>query len=295
MNYDKLSRAIRYYYDKNIIRKVMGQKFMYRFVSFPEIVRTETKVPFRQKMETLAQEYGQQVMPHFASYNAASVKKSADLATGWIKEETRTSDTSVFSLNQVNKENLKRPLSPTERSFSVYKKAVTSVVSYAVTSASGYSSPSTSALSTSSATQSRPSTSNNNKTTKPKPVPLILNIQPATPPPTSIPQTTITAPSPGPVPSPHLLPPKLTGIHTPFLLPSPMVTALPRTPLGALHFWSSLSPITTMSPRPPNTSTAFHFPISAPQQLSLPNFSVIESVHSPTGPGPTPGKKISVK
>jgi ETS domain-containing protein Elk-3 (SRF accessory protein 2) len=44
MNYDKLSRALRYYYDKNIIKKVMGQKFVYRFVSFPEIVKTETKV-----------------------------------------------------------------------------------------------------------------------------------------------------------------------------------------------------------------------------------------------------------
>ena len=30
MNYDKLSRALRYYYDKNIIKKVMGQKFVYK-------------------------------------------------------------------------------------------------------------------------------------------------------------------------------------------------------------------------------------------------------------------------
>lgn len=35
MNYDKLSRALRYYYDKNIIRKVSGQKFVYKFVTFP--------------------------------------------------------------------------------------------------------------------------------------------------------------------------------------------------------------------------------------------------------------------
>ncbi len=32
---DKLSRALRYYYDKNIIRKVTGQKFVYRFVLGP--------------------------------------------------------------------------------------------------------------------------------------------------------------------------------------------------------------------------------------------------------------------
>ncbi|XP_030640418.1 ETS domain-containing protein Elk-3 isoform X2 [Chanos chanos] len=36
MNYDKLSRALRYYYDKNIIKKVSGQKFVYKFVSFPD-------------------------------------------------------------------------------------------------------------------------------------------------------------------------------------------------------------------------------------------------------------------
>ena len=47
MNYDKLSRALRYYYDKNIIKKSLGQKFVYKFVSFPEIVKTETKVPFK--------------------------------------------------------------------------------------------------------------------------------------------------------------------------------------------------------------------------------------------------------
>ncbi|XP_040073759.1 ETS domain-containing protein Elk-4 isoform X1 [Ixodes scapularis] len=55
MNYDKLSRALRYYYDKNIIKKVLGQKFVYRFVSFPEIVKTENKIPFHVKMESIAQ------------------------------------------------------------------------------------------------------------------------------------------------------------------------------------------------------------------------------------------------
>uniref|UniRef100_A0A1A7YHG0 ELK4, ETS-domain protein n=1 Tax=Iconisemion striatum TaxID=60296 RepID=A0A1A7YHG0_9TELE len=39
MNYDKLSRALRYYYDKDIIKKVNGQKFVYRFVSYPDILK----------------------------------------------------------------------------------------------------------------------------------------------------------------------------------------------------------------------------------------------------------------
>ncbi|XP_061470428.1 ETS domain-containing protein Elk-1 [Rhineura floridana] len=41
MNYDKLSRALRYYYDKNIIRKVSGQKFVYKFVSYPDLSSME--------------------------------------------------------------------------------------------------------------------------------------------------------------------------------------------------------------------------------------------------------------
>ncbi|TMS19027.1 ETS domain-containing protein Elk-4 [Larimichthys crocea] len=41
MNYDKLSRALRYYYDKNIIKKVNGQKFVYRFVSYPDILKRD--------------------------------------------------------------------------------------------------------------------------------------------------------------------------------------------------------------------------------------------------------------
>ena len=44
MNYDKLSRALRYYYDKKIICKVPGKKFVYQFVSFPENTQTEGSV-----------------------------------------------------------------------------------------------------------------------------------------------------------------------------------------------------------------------------------------------------------
>jgi len=37
MNYDKLSRALRYYYSKEIIKKVSGRRFVYKFVPSPEI------------------------------------------------------------------------------------------------------------------------------------------------------------------------------------------------------------------------------------------------------------------
>lgn len=32
MNYEKLSRGLRYYYDKNIVQKTPGRRYVYRFV-----------------------------------------------------------------------------------------------------------------------------------------------------------------------------------------------------------------------------------------------------------------------
>ena len=32
MNYEKLTRVLRYYYDKNIISKTSGKRYVYRFV-----------------------------------------------------------------------------------------------------------------------------------------------------------------------------------------------------------------------------------------------------------------------
>nr|CDS31896.1 ets variant gene 4 [Hymenolepis microstoma] len=38
MNYDKLSRSLRYYYEKGIISKVSGERYVYRFVYEPEVL-----------------------------------------------------------------------------------------------------------------------------------------------------------------------------------------------------------------------------------------------------------------
>lgn len=36
MNYDKLSRSLRYYYEKGIMQKVAGERYVYKFVCEPE-------------------------------------------------------------------------------------------------------------------------------------------------------------------------------------------------------------------------------------------------------------------
>ena len=38
MSYDKLSRSLRYYYDKGIIRKINGERYVYRFCIHPEVM-----------------------------------------------------------------------------------------------------------------------------------------------------------------------------------------------------------------------------------------------------------------
>ncbi|KAK6467223.1 ETS domain-containing protein Elk-1 [Huso huso] len=53
MNYDKLSRALRYYYDKKIIKKVSGQKFVYKFVTYPDPVALETMKEETNRQENL--------------------------------------------------------------------------------------------------------------------------------------------------------------------------------------------------------------------------------------------------
>ncbi|CAG0882246.1 unnamed protein product, partial [Cyprideis torosa] len=38
MNYDKLSRSLRYYYEKGIMQKVPGERYVYKFICDPETI-----------------------------------------------------------------------------------------------------------------------------------------------------------------------------------------------------------------------------------------------------------------
>lgn len=257
MNYDKLSRALRYYYDKNIIKKVMGQKFVYKFVSFPEIVKTENKIPFKVKMETLAQEYGQRIFPHFASYNAMDIKSSANQATTGTRQGSppRTED---FNRSPVPKVNVMETVTDNK-----YLNVKTESVCTSPGMSLHQISPTTTVT-----------------VQKPKPIPLSLSLADTS-------STALTAALGVPVPSPKIASSTFT---TPLVLASPVIG--PRTPF--LHFWSSLSPI-TMSPRLATTS-AFPFPAFATNQMTvspmaLPNFSNVESLATPALTSPT--RKIS--
>ncbi|XP_028966752.1 ETV5-related protein Ets96B [Galendromus occidentalis] len=42
MNYDKMSRSLRYYYDKFIIAKVSGERYVYRFLHIPECLNYQS-------------------------------------------------------------------------------------------------------------------------------------------------------------------------------------------------------------------------------------------------------------
>ena len=81
MNYEKLSRGLRYYYDKNIIHKVPGKRYVYRFVcdlesmlgmSFTELqlkLKGETESDARPiKIERQQRTFAPQMFPPSPSY-----------------------------------------------------------------------------------------------------------------------------------------------------------------------------------------------------------------------------------
>lgn len=51
MNYEKLSRGLRYYYDKNIIHKTAGKRYVYRFVWVPTNSFTPRVLSHKQMYE----------------------------------------------------------------------------------------------------------------------------------------------------------------------------------------------------------------------------------------------------
>ncbi|XP_064632020.1 ETS domain-containing protein Elk-3-like [Lineus longissimus] len=290
MNYDKLSRALRYYYDKNIIKKVMGQKFVYKFVSFPEVVKTENKVPFKVKMESMATE-GMYKLPGFVTYRPYETTVDPPSRPSNRRHQTlqwhHTVPASDAGKPMIKceplEEDARRSRSPSR---SRSRSPTPQRVSPLTTSSSGIKSEASSPPVSSAVVTTASS--------RPKPNPLNLSVS------SSIPHPAMH----GYVPSPLMKVP-FTTVGTPIIIPSPGISGQ-RTPMVPLHFWSSLSPITTLSPNPRfSASTHFQFPtyvqghvaLSPMPALQLP-FQAYEDVSTPaafvTSP-PPPVKSISVQ
>ncbi|NXA06339.1 ELK4 protein, partial [Sapayoa aenigma] len=107
MNYDKLSRALRYYYVKNIIKKVNGKKFVYKFVSYPEILNMDPLVVGRIE--------GDPELTGFAEVNSApkdvencGKEKSQSCAKSSSRNDYIHSGLySSFTLNSLNSSSVK--------------------------------------------------------------------------------------------------------------------------------------------------------------------------------------------
>ncbi|CAI5455976.1 unnamed protein product [Caenorhabditis angaria] len=64
MNYDKLSRALRYYYDKNIMTKVQGKRYAYKF-DFQGLAQAcqSAMIPNNQNGDLTLSPYSNQILP----------------------------------------------------------------------------------------------------------------------------------------------------------------------------------------------------------------------------------------
>ena len=279
MNYDKLSRALRYYYDKNIIKKVMGQKFVYKFVSFPEIVKTENKISFRAMMENMAKEPGCVMkMKNFASFDAARVLSSANYAGAQFSNPAVSvvkNETPAHSIRNPTPTMIRPSSGSHPQPVILIKSEPPSMPSPPLPiSSSPVSSSSSSSLHHNHHHHNNKQVSSPS-TSRPKPI-LSLSIHDPSPLPSL---STLAVPSPKVSIS--------TGLSTPLVLASPVIG--PRTPF--LHFWSSLSPITTMSPRLGGSASAFQFPTFATNHMTLSpmtaSFSNVESLATPALTSPT--------
>ncbi|KAB7506643.1 ETS domain-containing protein Elk-3 [Armadillidium nasatum] len=283
MNYDKLSRALRYYYDKNIIKKVLGQKFVYRFVSFPEIIKTENKIPFHIKMEAMgpSRVNSGPISPYSSGMSISPISSSAPSPSGngahngGISSPAHSLSTPppahIGSYPNLN------PLAH------MYQAAFSQMAAAAsLGSLGGYlsalarrpeeesshhdsvpSTPSsTSAISSSSSLSSSahmsPKTPVSRSRSGPKPKPSPLSIEAITGAP--------------PVISPRQF--SASSLNTPVVsLPSPPYSGVgTKSPFFPLHLWSSLSPLASLSPHygSPRGHRHFTFPALPPQYAPLP-------------------------
>merc|ERR1719334_508697 len=244
-------------------------------------------------MESLAQEYGCRTLPPgFMAY------KPYDMKSHPIHQSFPASWSGVQTPREAAVEemvaNVKREKEPSCSRDNPHPHASTATSRHSITPSprthhqthTSKSSPQSSSQnpnsSSSNSSKSTSTTSSSSSLNKPKPYPLSLEASVA---PLAVPSL----PSPTPIktamPSmslPHTHP----SLSTPVLLTSPVISGQ-RTPFVPLHFWSSLSPLPTLSPHY-NSPTHFQFPaaymnghMTLSPVVTVPAYSVFDNLHSP--------------
>ncbi|XP_021535212.1 ETS domain-containing protein Elk-1 isoform X2 [Neomonachus schauinslandi] len=300
MNYDKLSRALRYYYDKNIIRKVSGQKFVYKFVSYPEVARCSTEDCPPQPEVSITSTVAN-VAPtaiHAVPGDAASGKPGTPKGAGMAgpgglarssrNEYMRSGLYSTFTIQSLQPQ--PQP-PPHPRPASVLPNTAPSG---AAVPPSGSRSTSPSPLEACLEAEEAglplqvgglaASTASSTEIVQPqkgrKPRDLELPLSPSLlggPGPERTPGSGSGSglQAPGPALTPSLLP---THTLTPVLL-------TPSSLPPSIHFWSTLSPIAPRSP----AKLSFQFPSSGSAQVHIPSISV-DGLSTPVVLSPGPQK-----
>ena len=123
MTYDKFSRSLRYYYHKGILRKIQGERYMYRFLVDPEdMYRHIGAAEKRPELKSMPKE-AKMAMGIFHKQNLETTNERAPIVTkppeglaNGKKETSKTLKLDSFGLdfnnsNNVSTDDLRFPLS----------------------------------------------------------------------------------------------------------------------------------------------------------------------------------------
>ena len=101
MNYDKLSRALRYYYAQKIIRKVEGKRYHYQFLQLPDGAQPLLDKSKRTARSAEPTAQSEERTKTFFSEDRSSVSKSFDFYNRNSPPEPISNDSYVSKLRRV--------------------------------------------------------------------------------------------------------------------------------------------------------------------------------------------------